>query len=137
MGIDEFLATIYLGDRACKAITLNGWDERVSIMIDEISRIRSATGIWEFYNDENIEDGLLVFTGVHSASLSPQGLLPSDEIEIRSIEKLSSDGKLFRVKFCIYGRRSHASELQEMELDIIAEQVHLEDPKRPDVWIVE
>jgi hypothetical protein len=40
----EFLVTIYLGDRGCKGISIDGWNRQVSIQIDEISRIRSKTG---------------------------------------------------------------------------------------------
>lgn len=58
----EFLRTIYMGDRAWKSITIDGWNNCVVIKVDEISRVRTESGNWEFYNDENIFDGLLVFS---------------------------------------------------------------------------
>ena len=76
----EFLRTIYLDDRACKSITIDGWKHRVVIRVDEISRVRSETGNWEFYNDENIVDGLLVFSDVRSVLFDPAGPIPNDYI---------------------------------------------------------
>ena len=43
MDVSAFLKTIYLGDRACKAITLDGWNRSIKIEIDCISRIRSPS----------------------------------------------------------------------------------------------
>jgi hypothetical protein len=64
---DEFFRTIYLGDRGCKAIVLDGWRDEVKIQIDLISRRRSKT--WDFYSAEDVEDGFLVFEGGRSCFL--------------------------------------------------------------------
>ena len=75
----EFLRTIYLGDRACKSIAIDGWGKRAMIQVDEISRVRSAAGKRDYYNDENIVDGLLVFTDARSILLDPIGPIPNSE----------------------------------------------------------
>lgn len=49
---DDFLNSIYLGDRACKAILLDGWRKEVKIQIDAISRVRGET--WDFYSAEDV-----------------------------------------------------------------------------------
>jgi hypothetical protein len=137
MRIDQFFATVYLGDRACKSVMIDGWRERVSLVINEISRVRSASGRWEYYNDENIEDGSLVFSGVKSFSLTPPGPLPSDYIDIESIE-LVDDGKdLFRVKFAVGGTLPLSGSTQMQLIEIVAERVHIEDPLRPGIEITE
>ncbi|MGE6786753.1 DUF6258 family protein [Ensifer adhaerens] len=41
---DEFLSSIYLGDRACKAVVLDGWKGEVKIQMNAVSRLRGASG---------------------------------------------------------------------------------------------
>jgi hypothetical protein len=137
MRIDQFLATVYLGDRACKSITVDGWRERVTLVINEISRVRSASGRWEYYNDENIEDGSLVFSGVKSFSLTPPGPLPSDYIDIASVELVDESQDLFRVKFSVGGHQPLSGTVQMQLIEIVAERVHLEDPLRPGIEIID
>jgi hypothetical protein len=137
MRLDKFLSTIYLGDRACKGVHIDGWNERVSVVVDEISRIRSASGNWESYNDENVIDGALVFSGVRSVSLTPPGPLPSDQIQLESVEPIDSQAHHFRVRFHIGGVLPASKEYLSMQLELIAESVHIEDPTKPGVQITE
>ena len=76
----KFIETIYLGDRAVKSIVIDGWQKVVKIQIDCISRIRSQSGDWEFYLDEDIEDGFLVFSGVSFFNIKPDGSIPFDYV---------------------------------------------------------
>src|SRR4051812_42057369 len=82
----KFINTIYLGDRACKNILLDGWTDRVVFEVDLISRIRSESGRWEYYTDEDIPGGLIVFTGVVSTTFEHSGPLPNDQIEFVAVE---------------------------------------------------
>ena len=66
MNSSDFIKTIYLGDRACKGVVIDGWNSLVKIHIDNISRIRSLSGNWELYTDEDIENGFIVFEFVES-----------------------------------------------------------------------
>lgn len=128
---EQFIKTIYLHDRACKKIEIDGWKRIVKIQIDEISRIRNPSGEWSFYNEENIIDGYIVFTDVRSFVFDPPGFIPNDEIEIRSVECISGD--LYRYVFDL------ASCVEEgdyyMKLAVEAKGIHLEDPKKPGVKI--
>ena len=128
----EFLRTIYLGDRACKSITIDGWKHRVVIRVDEISRVRSETGNWEFYNDENIVDGLLVFSDVRSVLFDPAGPIPNDYISGLTAEPLP-DGR-FRFLFSAASVDQSACST-EVLVTIEAKRVHLEDPSVPGIVI--
>jgi hypothetical protein len=57
--------TVYLGDRLCKSIVLDGYAREVKIKIDLISRVRGES--WNFYSAEDIDDGYVVLEGVESA----------------------------------------------------------------------
>ncbi|WP_454054453.1 DUF6258 family protein [Clostridium sp. Marseille-Q7071] len=132
----EFINTIYLGDRFCKSILIDGYNERVKIQINTISRIRSESGNWEYYNDENIEDGLIVFTGVKSILLEPQGFIPNDEIEIVSAELIEDDEEsfIFNISAASCDQQGRCT---RVEMKIIAEAIHLEDPTNQGVEINE
>lgn len=93
----DFIRSIYLGDRACKAVVLNGWDAEVKVQVDCISRIRGES--WDFYNEENLEGGFIVFEGVKKIEWDPNGRIPNDAITELTVEPcLRQDAKyVFRV----------------------------------------
>lgn len=132
----EFINTIYLGDRFCKSILIDGYNERVKIQINMISRIRSASGNWEYYNGENIEDGLIVFTGVKSISLEPQGFIPNDEIELVSAEPIEGEEAKFLFNISAVSC-DQQGKYTKVEVSILAEGIHLEEPSKPGVEIIE
>lgn len=74
----QFLQTLYLGDRACMGFVIDCWNERVEMVVDRISRIRSVSEGWNFDATGDIEKGRLVFEMVTSLSFSPAGPLPND-----------------------------------------------------------
>ena len=132
MNPEQFIKTIYLGDRACKALSIDSWEKRVAVQVDVISRLKSNTDSWGFYTDEDIKDGWLVFSGVRAIHLVPPGPLPNDFINAISVKRLDES-------------ESHAKYLFELSIDSVDEQgaatevlvrieaadVHLEDPSRP------
>src|SRR5580765_715054 len=77
---EEFMRTIYLGDRTCKAITMDGWRHELRIQIDCISRVRAEQ--WDYYTDEDLPDGYLVFEKVESVVFEPAGHIPNDWIAL-------------------------------------------------------
>jgi hypothetical protein len=130
---EELLRTIYLGDRSCKAILVDGWAKRVAVQIDVISRIRSSSGNWDYYQAEDIVDGSLVFTGVRSVRWDPVGPLPNDlinEVRVVDFHEIQSGMRLYDFSLSI-GSVNDSGDSQEVILQIRAEGMHLEDPKRP------
>ena len=128
----EFLKTIYVGDRGLKSIMIDASQSRVVIQVDEISRIRSKSGSWEYYNDENIVEGLLVFTDVRTIVFDPAGPIPNDYINDLEAVLLPDDNYRFMLSV---GSVHVSFETTEVVVTIVAKGVHLEDPANPGVAI--
>ena len=118
----DFLKTIYLGDRALKGYSIDSWNQIVKLHISEISRVRSKDGQWNFYNDENLEDGRIVFEGVTSFLVVPSGAILDDYIEEEEIKPY--DEKRYYVKFICGGMLKQ--NIVRASLEIIFEKIYLE-----------
>ena len=132
----DLLKTVYLGDRACKGLTIDSWGKRLVLHVNCISRIRSQSGEWQFYTDEDIPDGLLVFTGLDSIELAPSGHVPNDAINSIDVKTLSDDplAPLFLFEISV-GSSSGKGEVTEVTIKAVGRDVHLENPARPGVVI--
>lgn len=134
----EFIKTIYLGDRLCKSIDIDGTQGRIAIQVNLISRVRSSSGNWEYYDREDIEDGLLVFSGATGIRFDPSGPLPNDLINdlqvVDESSKFHRPAYLFRISISSVGA---AGDSTEVIVEIQAEGIHLEDPKKPGIKIVD
>lgn len=131
---DEFIRSIYLGDRACKAVLVDTWRRRIAIQINVISRIRPGDEAWNFYTDEDITDGLLVFSGVRSLVFDPPGPIPNDLINDLVVRQSSGNPSLYVFELSI-GSVDEQANSTEVTLSIEAGGIHLEDPLRPGVEI--
>lgn len=128
---EAFINTIYLGDRACKGYSLDSFKREFRIFIDDISRIRSTTGEWNYYIDEDIKDGRLVFSGLVAIHVQPSFLIPNDYVEIT---RLGTDhGNItFELELgCVGDDRKSRPQL----ITIVAADFYLEDPEYPGVQI--
>lgn len=126
----EFLKTLYLGDRVCKRLIFDGWDDRILIQVNVISRIRNDSGLWDFYSQEDIPDGIIVFSGVRSYQWNSKGCLPNDYVEIEvSSERETLESDLYQFK--IYLGRMEKTGIVDTELLVEAQAIHLEDPRFP------
>lgn len=128
MKIKEFINTIYLGDRWLKSIIVDSVNSKVKLQVNLISRIRSEDGFWNYYNDENIEDGFIVFTDVENLEMSPQGVIPNDEICNYEINIINDD--VSEVIFYI-GSYDKNNNYTEVKLRLVVGGIYLEDPKQP------
>jgi hypothetical protein len=130
---EEFLRTVYLGDRGCKSILIDGWNSRLVLEVTTISRIRSASGNWEYYADEDIPDGRIVFTGLKSIRWTPQGPVPNDfinYIRAAAVDGHPASPPSYRFTLSISAGTGSGTSA-EVIIEIDAEAVHIEDPKRP------
>jgi hypothetical protein len=134
---EKFLRTIYLGDRACKKVIVDGWNSRISIEVDVVSRSRNPSGAWDFNSDEDVPDGMLVFSGAESFDMEPGGVIPNDlinDIQVSPISNGRAREGLYEFHVSIGSVRPDGANT-EVLLRIVARGVHLEDPARPGVVI--
>jgi len=136
MNPEQLLKSVYLGDRACKAVLIDSWRKRVAIQVDVISRLKPGAKTWDFYTDADIKDGWLVFTDVRSVRFEPAGPLPNDLINDVSVKPTDSSGSqpgcLFELSI---GSVDDSGNSTEVFIRIEASGVHLEDPTKPGVEI--
>lgn len=133
-----FVNTLYLGDRFCKKIVIDSWNRKVSIQVNQISRIRDPSGHWNFYTDEDIDDGSIVLSEVEYFSMSPEGLIPNDyiECEVELLHDKSPSLGNPKHLFTFYiGCVNALASSQQVTIKIIAEDIHLEDPGKPGTLI--
>ncbi len=92
MNFESFLSTIYLGDRACKSILIDGWNGRVEVTVDIVQgfAIGVETGI--FTQTKMSITGRLFFAGVEAIIIEPPGRFPNDVIESLVVEQVTNEG---------------------------------------------
>lgn len=133
---EELLQTIYLGDRGCKAVLIDSWNQRVAIQATVISRLKPGAKTWDFYTDADIKDGWLVFSDVRSVRIEPSGPLPNDLINEVSVKPIDSPERqpayLFELSIDSVDDTGNRT---EVFVRIEAGRVHLEDPAKPGVEI--
>ena len=109
------------------AINLKANVKEVKLKINEISRIRDSNGLWNYYNDENIVDGFIVFSNVETFYLEPKGIIPNDEICDWKIIELENG--IFEVVFYI-GSYNSQGEYNEAVINLHAKEMCLEDVEK-------
>lgn len=127
MNIRQFMKTIYLGDRALKEIVIDSYNNEIKLKIDCISRIRDSEGMWNYYNDENIEDGYIVFSDIQTFSMEPKGVIPNDYINDWKCEEIGKE--IYEIVFNI-GSYNSENQYRETTICIHARNICLEDASK-------
>ena len=138
MNPKDFFNTIYLGDRACKEISIDFWNNVIRLKIDCIARTTPPVCQWGFNENNQIDDGNLVFSGVVSYEMNPQGIFANDYIYEYFIENVYNDetGVIYVFVFEM-GYAKTISDGGSMTVKIEARDLWIEDPKIPGVRITE
>ena len=134
MSVQNFLKTIYLGDRFCTKIVIDGLNNQFELHVNQISRIRSASGEWNFYANEDIKNGILVIAGVTKIVFDESGLIPNDQIYDVRADRI--DDTLYQ--FVI--ETSHVdskAQTHDLVVKVLGETAYLIDPTKPNVKITQ
>ncbi len=123
----EFSKTIYLGDRFVEGFHYDAQNRVVKIQVDCISRVRGNS--WNYYTDEDIQHGILIFNKVNCLILEPEGFDPNDWIEVLHVQQISAE--LFKVNISM-GLVNSAGLATEMLASIECEELFLADPREPE-----
>ena len=121
----KFISTIYLGDRGITGIYIDSEHMSVKIQVDVISRIRSADGNWNFYTDEDIPNGKIVFNGCKRFILDSQGIIPNDFIDISEISKVGDEE--YKIIFDASQYDFYQKKNIPITIQIIFSEVYIED----------
>ncbi|HCA7079835.1 TPA: hypothetical protein MX214_002988 [Citrobacter sedlakii] len=98
---------IYLGDRAIKKIEFDLWEKEIRIQVNLISRLAYGTTEWNFYNNEDLEDGYFVFSDVDFFNITPEGSIPDDYIISMITDKVN--GEYFESTIAVIGQIPNAN----------------------------
>lgn len=134
MNVKEFINSIYLGDRACKKITIDSWSQEISVDVDTISRIRSLDGEWNYYDAEDILNGQLIFENVKKVFFDDNGYIPNDRINYLDAEVQEDGTYLFTLSI---DSVSDDGVNHEVKLIIISKSISIRDPINPAISITD
>ncbi len=120
---DQFIKTIYLGDRLCLSINIEGSKKRVLLKVDCISRVRADS--WSHYDGEDVYEGFLVLENVSSCSLNLACQLPNDWIEPVSVTQMVCNTSAWEFVFSLGVIDSQGASTETL-LTVIAESIAIE-----------
>lgn len=119
----KFLSSIYLGDRFCESITVES--HKISFQINLISRLKRGSKEWNYYSEEDIEHGHLVFDEV--IDYTPISIpFFNDEIYAIEVTEKVQEIYTFIIKGCYVSDTGIST---DQELQIRAKDCYIYNPQ--------
>lgn len=82
---------LHLSERGITGLEIDSRNLIVRVKIDSISRLPVGSNEWSYYDEEDLDNGYLVFSDVFFLEVSPAGIIPGDYIiEYELVEKHTS-----------------------------------------------
>lgn len=133
MQVEEFLRTLYFGDRWCMEAIFDSSNKTYTLHFDSVSIITGKPVTWKMLEENDISGALLVFENVYSVVKSTEDFQLNDDIyEVAVVEQLENGLFVFRIDASTNRELSKYDEdYQGYEL-ITASNVYLIDPQNPD-----
>lgn len=130
----KFLKTLYFGDRFCTKLVLDGYNNQVELHVNLISRVRDESGEWDYYTDEDVENGAVVIIGVKKVTLDESGLIPNDQIYDVYANEINEGIYEFVIETSYVDKKALTHDLV---IKVVADGVYLFDPAKPDMKIID
>lgn len=125
MEVEQLIKKLYFGESGCKNIIIDCWAEKIKIQLDSFFLLTGDCFCYQ--NDQEITDGLIVFSGVKLFSFSNENI-PNDSLnEIVVLEKSDSVIGLHKFAISINHIDEHAQST-EVILTILADAISIETP---------
>jgi len=131
MNVEKFIKSIYLGDRYCIEAKYYQLKNIFTIQMDSISRVRSDDCEWNYYTDEDIINGILVFEGVKEIVYEPSYFEFNDEIYDIRVKVINNE----LYEFIVHGNYATGLKHTEGNVRILAKEIYLCDPDNPSVKV--
>lgn len=132
MNTIDFLKTLYFGDRYCVDFNIDNKKKEVRIIVNCISRIRSESGEWDYYCDEDVEMGTVVIYGVNEVILDKTGLTPNEDIYDIYATKIENELYKFTIEASYIDEEAKTTDLT---FTVIGEGAYLLDPSNFNIKI--
>lgn len=133
MNIEEFVKSIYLGDRYCIMEIYDEKKKQYQIHMNCISRIRSNDGEWNFYTDEDIESGIISFEGVEEIVRENEIELNDEIYEIEIVHR-----EMDFIQFCVHGSNvNDEATTTDVNVLVKAKSICLINPQNLEVGITD
>lgn len=121
--IKKLFGSIYLGDRFCEDIVIK--NDKILIQINCISRLEEGTETWNYYSEEDVEHGYLVFDEVIDFSSSSELPINDEIYDIEIVEKMKEV-----YSFIVYGCNMSVDAVStDIVFRIRAKKFYIFDPK--------
>ena len=94
------------------------------MQLDCISRVRGET--WNYYRDEDLVNGFIVFEGTKKIEWDPNGRIPNDAIIALTFEPCSAEGAKYIFHIEIASGDEKTGETVPVRIGILAEGIALQ-----------
>jgi hypothetical protein len=130
----DLLKTVYFGDRWCTKIVIDNMKVQFELHINQIGRVRDFSEKWNYYNDENINNGIIVIERIESVCFDEADKWPNDAIYDISVND-QGEGKYEYIIDAAYV--NGLAEQTNVKIKIIGGLIFLIDPQYPDKRIID